>query len=63
MYSRSLTSSHGGAMGITLIAVGSVFLGLATVAIGVRLWSRKIQRHSLLLNDYAAVIAWVWIIA
>ena len=44
---------------ITLVAVSAVFLSLATIAIGIRLWSRRIQRCSLVLNDYAAIVAWV----
>ena len=59
MHPRSLSISHGDGMGIATIVIDTVFLGLATVAVGIRLWSRKIQRHSLVLNDYAAMLAWV----
>lgn len=59
MYQRSASPSHGDAMGITVIVINSVFLGLAAVAVGMRLWSRKIQRHGLFLNDYASVLSWV----
>lgn len=59
MYQRSLSPSHGDALGIMLIVISSVFLGLAAFAVAIRLWSRKIQRHGLFLNDYAAVLAWV----
>ena len=59
MFSRHLSPSHGGALGLTLIINNNLFLGLATIAIGIRLWSRKIQRHGLSLNDYAAMLAWV----
>lgn len=59
MYPRSLSLSHGDALGITLIVIADVFMGLATLAVGIRLWSRKIQRHSLVLNDYAAILGWV----
>ena len=62
MNPRSLSFSHGDAMGIDVIIVTNVFWGLATVAVGIRLWSRKIQRHGLLMNDYAAILAWVCII-
>ncbi|KAF6232640.1 hypothetical protein HO173_009079 [Letharia columbiana] len=58
MYQRSASPSHGDAMGITVIVINSVFLGLAAVAVGMRLWSRKIQRHGLFLNDYASVLSW-----
>ena len=59
MYQRSVGPSHGDAMGITVIFINSVFLGLAAVAVGMRLWSRKIQGHGLFLNDYASVVSWV----
>lgn len=42
-----------------MVVTSDVLLGLTFVAIGIRLWSRKIQRHGLFLNDYAAVFAWV----
>ena len=59
MYSRSLSPSRDNTLEITLVAINAVFLGLATVAIGIRLWSREIQRCGLALNDYAAMLAWV----
>lgn len=59
MYPRSLSPSYGGAVGAALVICGYTFLGLATIAIGIRLWSRKIQRQALMLNDYAAMLAWV----
>lgn len=59
MHSRNLGPSHGDALGIILIVISSVFLGLTTIAISIRLWSRKIQRNSLVLNDYTAMLAWV----
>ena len=59
MHQRSLNIGNGDGMGIMTIVIGTVCLGFATVAVGIRLWSRKIQRHSLVLNDYAAVLAWV----
>ena len=59
MHSRSLSISHGDGLGITTIVIDTACLGLATVAVGIRLWSRKIQQHRLVLNDYAAMLAWV----
>lgn len=61
MYQRRLRPSHetGNELGTTLVVVIDVLLGLASVAVGIRLWSRKTQRHGLFLNDYAAVFAWV----
>ena len=46
-------------MGVILVVITNVFLGLATIAVSIRLWSRKIQRNGLFLNDYAAMLAWV----
>lgn len=60
MHQRSLGSRQGNALGTLGTIIYSLFLGLAAIAIGIRLWSRKIQRHRLSLNDYAAVLAWVW---
>ena len=59
MFPQNLPSSAGDSRGLILIVVNGVLLGLATVAVCIRLWSRKIQRHGLVLNDYAAVLAWV----
>lgn len=59
MYLGSPSPSYGCAVDTTLIICGYTFLGLATIAIGIRLWSRKIQRQALMLNDYAAMLAWV----
>ncbi len=61
MSRRSLSPGHGTGnnMGTRLAVTSDVFLGLAFVAVGIRLWSRKIQHHGLFLNDYAVVLAWV----
>ncbi|CAF9942357.1 hypothetical protein IMSHALPRED_003637 [Imshaugia aleurites] len=53
-----LDPTHGDSLGITVIVLDALFLGLAAVAIGIRLWARKIQGLDLSLNDYAAVLAW-----
>ncbi|CAD6591822.1 MAG: hypothetical protein ASARMPREDX12_005452 [Alectoria sarmentosa] len=58
MYQRSLIPTLGDGMGITIVVVLSLCYGLATVAIGIRLWSRKIKNFGLFLNDYAAVLGW-----
>ena len=42
-------------MGVSLIVLASALLCLAATTIGIRLWSRNIQRRGLVLNDYAAV--------
>lgn len=59
MYPRSLSATHGNSINIIYIVIADVFLGLATLAVGIRLWSRKIQRQSLVLNDYTAILGWV----
>ena len=46
-------------MDVKAIVIDSVLLSLATIAISIRLYSRKLQRHSLLLNDYTAMFSWV----
>ena len=60
MYQRSLGPGQGDPLGTIVVVLDSVFLSLAAVAICIRLWSRKIQGLGLYLNDYAAVLAWVW---
>jgi hypothetical protein len=45
--------------GLTYFAVGCVFQGIAILAIAARLWSRRIIRLSLQLNDYAILVALV----
>lgn len=59
MYQRSLVPTQGDSLGITVIVLDALFLGLSAVAVGIRLWSRRIQGLGLSLNDYAAVLAWV----
>lgn len=59
MYSESFSDNFGDARGIILIWFNSALLGLATVSVGIRLLSRRIQRHGFALNDYAAVLGWV----
>lgn len=59
MYPISLNVSHGRSISIIYIVIAYVFLGLATLAVSIRLWSRKIQRQNLVLNDYTAILGWV----
>ncbi|KAH7115007.1 hypothetical protein B0J11DRAFT_539612 [Dendryphion nanum] len=42
--------------GLRLIIVLSVFLLLAIISVGLRLWGRRIQRKSLVFNDYAIMV-------
>ena len=44
-------------IGVSTIIVTIVFEVLALLAIGLRVWSRRIQRLQFALNDYAAFIA------
>ena len=45
--------------GRTYFAVACVFQGIAVLAIAARLWSKRIVRLSLQLNDFAILIALV----
>lgn len=45
--------------GINLIILTVVFLALATAAVGLRVWARKIRRRALGFDDYACFVAWV----
>lgn len=49
-------------LGVASIAINSVFVGLAALALGIRFNSRRIQRLRLSFNDYAVLLAWVWIV-
>ena len=53
----SEAANHG--LQVTVLVLDALFFALATAAIGIRLWSRRIQRHRLCLNDYAILLAWV----
>lgn len=50
---------RGNRLGIALICVSTVLSTLATLAVILRLWSRRIQSVAFMLNDYAAVVALV----
>jgi phosphatidylglycerophosphate synthase len=41
------------------IAVQTIFLTLGLVAVGLRLWSRRLQLRSLQINDWFIVLATV----
>ena len=42
-----------------VIAMIALFMALDTAALGIRLWSRRLQGFSLCFNDYAVLLAWV----
>ena len=44
---------------IKQIVIISVFSGLATVTVGLRLWARRIKNMSLELNDYFIILGLV----
>ena len=46
-------------LGPHVVILDSIFLTLATIALGIRIWSRKIKGYDLCLNDYAVLVAWV----
>ena len=60
MYPRGLSLDERTPLGVTSIAINSIFVGLATLALGLRFNSRTIQGLKLSFNDYAALLAWVW---
>ena len=45
--------------GVKLIIIDVLFFSLATVAVGLRTWSRRLKRCPLALNDYAVVVGLV----
>ena len=59
MSRTNLIPTRPNGLGITVVVLDTLFLSLAAVAVGIRLWSRNIQKLGLSLNDYAAVLAWV----
>ena len=53
-----MTLIHGQAS-VTIVVVETVFSSLAIVAIGLRIWARRLMKRRLSLNDWAAVAALV----
>ncbi len=62
MYQRDLSLDERTPLGVTAIAINSAFVGLAAVALCIRFNSRRIQGLRLSFNDYAVLLAWVWIV-
>ncbi|MCJ1333056.1 hypothetical protein MMC10_009750 [Thelotrema lepadinum] len=56
---RSIPSS-GDSLGIFTIALDYTVILLATLALGLRLWSRRIKHVSLCFNDYVLFLAWLF---
>ena len=59
MYPRGLSLDERTPLGVTSIAIDSVFVGLAAFALCIRFNSRRIQGLQLSFNDYTALLAWV----
>jgi hypothetical protein len=47
--------------GQKLIIILTVFLFLSIIAVGLRLWGRRIQHKSLVFNDYAIMVGLVFL--
>lgn len=56
----SLIPSSGDEQGVMLVSVSTVFLGLAVIAVAMRLWSSHLKKRSLNSNDYLILLALVW---
>ena len=52
--------SKGDGQGVMLIALSAIFLALALIAVALRLWSRRLMRAQLALNDYLVLLAMVY---
>ena len=48
--------------GIAFLVVDIVFTVLAAIAVGLRIWARRLKRCPLTLNDYSVIAALVRII-
>ena len=51
----------GNRQGITEIVIGTVFVALDILAVGLRFWSRRLKRRKLQFNDYTIIAALVCI--
>ena len=53
------TLSRTNPQGLTILILCSIFAGLAVITVGLRLWSRRLKKQKLCLNDYSVLIALV----
>ena len=60
--SMGTINSQNDSKGIAFLVVDIVFIVLAAVAVGLRLWARRLKRSPLALNDYSVIAALVRII-
>ena len=47
------------ALGLRTVIIEAVALFFATVALGLRIWTRRISKRPLCFNDWAIIFAWV----
>ncbi|KAL8831712.1 MAG: hypothetical protein Q9170_005174 [Blastenia crenularia] len=47
-------------LGLTVVSIDAIFLALSAIALAIRLNSRRLTGHRLCLNDYLALLAWVF---
>ena len=52
-------TSRGDSESVKLLAVTVIFLALAVIAVGLRIWARTIKRVMLQMNDYYIFLALV----
>ncbi|CAF9925205.1 hypothetical protein IMSHALPRED_006410 [Imshaugia aleurites] len=58
MHQRRHSLDERAPLGVATIAINTVFVVLAALALGIRLMSRRFQGLGLSFNDYAALLAW-----
>ena len=52
--------SKGDGQGVMLVALSVIFLALGLIAVALRLWSRRLMKARLGLNDYLVLLAMVY---
>lgn len=52
-----LTETH--VLGVRDLGIEAAFLVIATLALGLRLWARRISQRQLRFNDHTILVAWV----
>ena len=52
----------GNIQGINEIVVGAVFITLDMIAVGLRLWCRRLKNKKLQINDYTIIAALVYLL-
>ena len=62
MHQKRATLVQRSPLGVISIVIDAVFLGIAAIALAIRLGSRKLQGSRLCFNDYAALLTWVFLL-